>query len=271
MFNNRIHYVTVGFEKGRTPLILLMGYSGSVPSWTYSFLSKLGSRWPVIAIDIVGTGKSQKQGISPMDLTYLATVKDITDLLSHLSINQAHILGYSYGGTIALSAANYAPGYCTSLLLVSTILGGKSYVTPPITTLKELAVPPGSTLEEKSAAIWRLCLGNDKFEFYRSIMDAVVSNTKKDISPGWILQQHLHNYLNFDFTQDAASLSLPVTIITGDQDPLTPPQNSLALEKAIPHANLIMIPGCRHMPHIEATDQYIDHILNHLHQAELHH
>ena len=51
-------------------------------------------------------------------------------------------------------------------------------------------------------------------------------------------------------------LSLPTLIMTGDDDPLVPPQNSHILKKLIAGAELSVFAGGRHCFFIEYADQF---------------
>ena len=51
-------------------------------------------------------------------------------------------------------------------------------------------------------------------------------------------------------------LSAPTLIMTGDDDPLVPPQNSHILKDLIPGADLSVFAGGRHCFFIETADQF---------------
>lgn len=95
----RIHYV----DRGRgEPVVLLHGFTGSYARhWeapgVIEALETAGYR--VIAMDCRGHGQSDK----PRDSSQygLEMVRDVVRLLDRLSIERAHVVGYSMGGAIA--------------------------------------------------------------------------------------------------------------------------------------------------------------------------
>jgi pimeloyl-ACP methyl ester carboxylesterase len=258
--NNEIFFTANKDMAGKTPILLLMGYAGTVDSWTTQVLNAFASEWPIIAVDLPGNGRSIKS-IDPKRLSYAAIAQDIEVILDHFGVQSAHILGYSYGGTIAMSFAQMIPARVKSLTLVATTLGGKDYVSPPKEILIELGAPPGQTLEEKTESIWRICLGRDKLPSFRHVMAVTLEKQKDSLTPGWVLREQLKNYLTFSFSDRAKQLPLPVLVITGEEDPLTPAENSTRISEAFPNAELTIIEGCRHMPHVEEPGLFTDSVL----------
>ena len=51
-------------------------------------------------------------------------------------------------------------------------------------------------------------------------------------------------------------IAVPTLIMTGDDDPLVPPENSYILKELIPAAELLVFPGGRHCVMIEKPGQY---------------
>ncbi len=51
-------------------------------------------------------------------------------------------------------------------------------------------------------------------------------------------------------------IAVPTLIMTGDDDPLVPPENSHILKELIREAELFVFPGGRHSMMIEKADQF---------------
>jgi pimeloyl-ACP methyl ester carboxylesterase len=256
-------YRFMGHDATKSPLLMLMGYSGSSTSWTSVFLNELASKWPLLVVDTVGTGQSKKD-ISADRLTLQSVTGDLLALLTELGIQNVHILGYSYGGTIALNALSVLGCRVSSSILVSTTLGGSSYVSPDAEVLKGLAKPSGLTVEEKTASIWRLCLGEKNYPKYEKTMQEVVQNQQGHLTPSWVLREQLQNYAAFNFIEQSKDINIPTLIITGDRDPITPAENSYNLSSKLPNGRLLVLEDCAHMPHIEKPMEFIFAIVNHL-------
>ena len=89
------------------PILLLHGFSGDKSSWN-ALRGVLQSTHQVIALDILGHGASAKPA-SASDYAMDRVARDIIDLLNQMGLDEAHLLGYSMGGRLALY-----PGYTLS-------------------------------------------------------------------------------------------------------------------------------------------------------------
>ncbi len=232
------------------PLVLLMGWAGAVDSWTDAFLAALSIKRPIIAIDPPGTGRASKD-IKKERLTPSAAAADVLLVLKELGVRNFHLMGYSWGGIIAMHAAMQAQQNLSSLTLVATTLGGRKYTPPPRAILAALAAPAGETLAEKTESIWKICLGNDRIEQYRTAMTEVLKRQGEAPTPGWVLREQLGHYMASDLGSSTDEIRVPTLVLTGDEDPLTPAQNSVDLAAALPLGQLEILRGVRHMPHIE--------------------
>lgn len=125
MMKQMINGVTYHFEihgKG-APLLLLHGFTGSVNTWA-PFLKEWGEGFQVIAVDIIGHGKTDSPS-DPARYEMGQVVEDIYGLLQGLNIQSIHLLGYSMGGRLALSFACAYPEMVTSLIVESSSPGLK--------------------------------------------------------------------------------------------------------------------------------------------------
>jgi pimeloyl-ACP methyl ester carboxylesterase len=55
-------------------------------------------------------------------------------------------------------------------------------------------------------------------------------------------------------------LTLPVLVITGDDDRIVPTADSVRLAGELPNAELVVIPGCGHIPQEECPQAVLDAI-----------
>jgi pimeloyl-ACP methyl ester carboxylesterase len=58
----------------------------------------------------------------------------------------------------------------------------------------------------------------------------------------------------FDCTEALAKISNPTLVVTGTEDVLIPPANSIYLAEHLPKAELMQIPGAGHALHVECRD-----------------
>lgn len=102
-------------------IFLLHGFTGSSQDWN-EIVPLLNKRFNIIAIDLIGHGKSG----SPGD-TNLYTAESITEqirgIILHYTNEPVIIAGYSMGGRAALSFASRYPEMLRGLILESTSAG----------------------------------------------------------------------------------------------------------------------------------------------------
>ena len=103
------------------PILLLHGFSGDKSTWD-ALQSDLRSNHRVIALDILGHGASDKPA-SASDYGMDRVARDISELLIQLALEEAHLLGYSMGGRLALYLALHYPERFKSLIIESASAG----------------------------------------------------------------------------------------------------------------------------------------------------
>lgn len=83
-------------------VVLIHGLAANHAFWHVGVLLPLASRYRVTVYDLRGHGHSgmPASGYTPVDMT-----DDLDVLLSHLDIAEAHLIGHSFGGIVALQYA----------------------------------------------------------------------------------------------------------------------------------------------------------------------
>lgn len=106
-------------EAGVGPAVVLIhGFTLDTRMWDDQFLP-LAQGFRVIRYDLRGFGCS----VIPTDAPY-SHVENLRALLDELGIRQAHLVGLSKGGGVALDFALTYPQRALSLALIDTVLGG---------------------------------------------------------------------------------------------------------------------------------------------------
>ena len=67
-----------------------------------------------------------------------------------------------------------------------------------------------------------------------------------------------------DSTPDLAHLSVPVLVIVGAEDQLTPVVHSEAMQRATPRSQLVVLPGAGHLSSLEAPEAFSLALVNFL-------
>jgi pimeloyl-ACP methyl ester carboxylesterase len=115
----RIRYVSVGQGE---PIILIHGWAADAEMWDAA-TQDLARNYRVVALDCRGHGKSGK----PTDPSQygMEMVNDVVRLMDHLGIANAHILGYSMGGSIAIKMLTIYPQR-----FLTAVIGGSQGFRP---------------------------------------------------------------------------------------------------------------------------------------------
>jgi len=135
----RVWYEVAGEGSG-APVILIHGGPGG-RSCRLATLKALGSERPVIRYDQLGTGRSDR----PADTTLWRLprfVEEIDSIRAHLRLEQVHLYGHSWGGTVALEYGLTRPASgVLSFTLSAPLVSTPVWIADADTLRMEL--PPG--------------------------------------------------------------------------------------------------------------------------------
>lgn len=97
-----------------TPVLLLHGFPDSKFLWRHQLQPLADAGYRVIVPDLLGYGGASKP--AEVDAYALPNIlEDLTGLLDALSVDQAHIVGHDWGGTVAWLLAGTFPTRCLSV------------------------------------------------------------------------------------------------------------------------------------------------------------
>lgn len=117
----RLRVFAAGPENGRTPALLLHGFTGSAESMA-CVSEPLSRDRRVFRLDLVGHGESDAPAnVEPYAMD--ACVSQVLSAIGELGIDRPHLIGYSMGGRTALSLAVTAADQISSLTLVGATAG----------------------------------------------------------------------------------------------------------------------------------------------------
>ncbi len=112
--NLSLHYLTQG--KG-SDVVLIHGVTSSMAVWVMHLMPRLVSDFRVTAFDLRGHGLSDAPATG---YTSLDNAKDLLALLDVLQIERTHLIGHSFGGSVALQFALAHPERTASVLVADT-------------------------------------------------------------------------------------------------------------------------------------------------------
>jgi pimeloyl-ACP methyl ester carboxylesterase len=249
-----VHYKAV--LQGDPAFILLHGFGASLYSW-HKVMEPLSQLGTVIAYDRVAFGLTER----PMSWTGQnpyspdAQVEQVIGLMDHFGIQKAFLVGNSAGGTIAMLTALKYPERVEALILVDPAVytggGSPSWMrliqnTPQMQHLGPLLV--------RSIRKWGLDMLKQAWhDPSRITPEDLAAYQKPLMMDNW--DKALWNLTlatsNNGLTDRLNELTLPILVITGDDDRIVPTEQSIRLASELPNARLAVIQNSGHVPHEE--------------------
>ncbi|MBN1527144.1 MAG: alpha/beta hydrolase, partial [Candidatus Omnitrophica bacterium] len=226
---------------GGYPLVLIMGYSGTMDIWDPVMLKDLSRRFRVIIFDNRGMGKT---AASDKEFTIELFAEDTAHLMEAIGVDRAHVLGYSMGTAIAQELALKYPEKVNKLILYAADCGGAEAIQPEPEVMRRLTDTSGPVNEREERLI-KLMLPEkwlNENPDYRKALPRV-----KETTPAANIDRQTKAMEGWQGCYSRLPMIAQETLlITGTDDVLTPPGNSLILALRIPGAWLVQLEGGGH-------------------------
>jgi pimeloyl-ACP methyl ester carboxylesterase len=87
-------------------------------------------------------------------------------------------------------------------------------------------------------------------------MDEFIKISLRYYQPPDAFERQFAACLRHDTVNRLSRIDVPTLILSGDDDPLVPPENSKILNALIPRSELVFFPGKRHCFFLEEADQF---------------
>jgi pimeloyl-ACP methyl ester carboxylesterase len=274
--------LTVHLEEqgtGEPALILLHGFAASTYSWR-ELLPVLGEQGRTVAFDRPAFGLTERplpeswQGDWATQNPYQAvTQADLTvGLLDQLGIEKAVLVGNSAGGTAAMLAALAHPERVQALVLISPAVYNSGGRAP---LLRWLAGTPQmrhlGPLFARQIQTWGVDFARSAWHNPAGLTDEIWAEYQKPLrAADWdrALWEQTAANTPTNLPARLAELTLPVLVISGDDDRIVPTADSIRLAGELPNAQLVVIPACGHIPQEECPQAVLDAMQPFLAQLE---
>ena len=219
------------------PLVLIMGLRRNL-EWWYRQIPALSEHFQVIAFDNRGAGRSDKP---VMEYSIRLFADDTAGLMDALDISKARILGISMGGYIAQELALNYPTKVKSLVLGCTGCGGDRAVIMSPERLDKFTANKGLNPEEILRKDMDIYFSDDYISQQTEMIEEFVGISMRYYQPVDAFFRQFDACLRHDTGDRLHRISVPSLVMTGDDDPLVPPQNSDILKSLIPGAELSVL------------------------------
>ena len=244
------------------PIVLVHGWPLNADMWDYTAHELADRGFRVIAYDRRGFGRSDQPG-SGYDYDTLAD--DLSDLISHLQLTDAVLVGFSMGGG---EVARYMTRHKAERLSKAVLV---SAVTPYLA--KDASNPDGVDPSIFDGFIAELKKDRPAFlagfgkQFYGASM---LSTSPSSDYLGWTQSMALKGSLRAtiacvnafgrtDFRDDMKAFSVPTLIIHGDKDQTVPfSASAKRAAEMIPASTLHVYEGAPHGLHFTEQERLVD-------------
>jgi pimeloyl-ACP methyl ester carboxylesterase len=236
-------------DQGQGPALLFVhGFPLSRGTWSRQ-VQAFSATHRVIAPDLRGLGETEATD-GPTAMTRFA--EDVHALVQHLGLGPVTLAGHSMGGYIALAFAKAYPQALAGLVLVGTKAGAD---TPEAATARRALAArvqaEGTSVVVDAMAPKMLAADNTD-----PVLAAAVRGYMKLATPTGVVGALLGMAERPDMGPSAGQIRTRTLVVTGTGDVIMPPAESEALAKAIPGAQLELIPGAGHLVALEAPEAF---------------
>ena len=227
-------------------LVFLHGFNGSSKSWYYQFIHF--DTHKVVSIDAPGFGASTvHQGGMP------EFANEVAELLEHLGITNAIIVGHSMGGMLAQLLAPRLSNKCSGLVLSCTHKGRAKPKSEPLSQEIRQRMTDRINLNDEDFGSLRInrMLSSIPSDHIRSFLVSIAGDICIDgIKWGGAAIQYL------DTSPYLSTLTLPILIISADDDIVVKPEALGSLIASLPTAHHEEISGVGHAPYCEDAEKF---------------
>ncbi len=265
-----LHYREAG--EGDSSFVLLHGFSSNIYTWDEVF-DTFAAEGQTFAYDRPPFGLSERlvagdwTGENPYAPD--AAVDQLIAFMDAQGIEQTTLVGNSAGGTVALRAALAYPDRFESLILISPAVytggGAPPFLQPFVDTPQFQRIGP--LVSRQFAALGDSLAGQSYHDPSRITPEQAEKAQLATQVEGWdeALWAFTAASQESDLAQRLSEVTMPVLVITGDDDRIVPTEESIRLAGELPNAELVVVEACGHVAQAECpaeTIQAIDAWLN---------
>jgi pimeloyl-ACP methyl ester carboxylesterase len=255
-------YETFG-DPAHPTVLLVMGLGTQMIAWHEDFCAALAAReLHVVRFDNRDIGRSTHVAGRPPTAAQLLlrsrrparyTLADMADdaagLLERLELAPAHVVGASMGGMIAQTLAARRPELVRSLVSIMSNTGSRRSGQPSLgiwSVLLRRAPSDRDGFSEHMVRVFEAIGSPGLPRDLDDIRTLAARSFDRDHDPAGPGRQLAAIIASGDRTAELRTIAAPTLVIHGSRDRLVAPSGGRATARAIPGAQLMVIPGMGH-------------------------
>ena len=236
-------YVTTG--QGQ-PVVLIHGVGLNKEMWGGQIVG-LAPQYRVIAYDMLGHGASPRPEPGTGMIGY---ADQLLELLQHLQLPQATVIGFSMGGLVARAFALHYPQHVLGLVVLNSVFNRSAEQRAGVVERTSQAAEHGPDANAEAA------LSRWFSREYQGANPAQIAAIRKTLAgndpQGYLTTYELFATQDMYRAADLASIQVPTLIATGELDPGSTPEMARQLAEKIPGAQVAVLAEQRHMMSVES-------------------
>ncbi len=223
------------------PVVLVHGVGMAREIWAPQ-AAALAQRHQVVSYDLLGHGDSE---LPPEGVTLQDYAGQLADLLDHLGIAAASVVGHSMGALVALEFALAQPARTLRVAALNAVFERTPEQRAAVEA-RAAALREGGPAASVAATLERW-FGDPVPAQLRGAAEQV-GRLLRDVQPlGYARTYALFAQSDRVHSQRLAQLQVPALFMTGAHDPNSSPAMARAMARRVPGARLEILADARHM------------------------
>ena len=240
-----VNYAVLGCPDGklnpdRETLVFLQGWGTSISIYP-KLLEQMAQFVPVVAADFPGFGETAEPD-RPWGVGEFADF--VIELIRTLGLKKVILMGHSHGGRVSIEIASRQglPFTITRMILMDA-----AGVLPKKT--------PKQKLRQRKYKICRWIL---ELPLCRVLYPDALENLRRShgsadyLNASPMMRQTLVRCVNTDMTPKMPSVHVPALLLWGEKDTATPLSDGETMERLLPDAALVKVPGAGHFCFVDS-------------------
>ncbi len=231
-------------------VIFIHGIGGNKENW-YQNMEVLSKTFNVVALDLRGYGESE-DFLGPMNFSDVAD--DIQRLVLFLGEKKCHVVGLSMGAQISLYFYEKYPDLTQSLVLCDAPLGFQDFTESErekFIRLRRKPIEDGTDLKTMAINIADTLIGKKSNKLaYDQLVESMVKLRKETYL------RAIDTFVKSDHYNIFPKLDIPVLVLVGELDNLTPVSMAKEISRKIGGSILKIISNAGHLSNIENPGEF---------------
>ncbi|WP_156727974.1 alpha/beta fold hydrolase [Streptomyces apocyni] len=230
------------------PVVFLHGAGEDARVWRTQ-CDVLSDEFTAVAWDEPGAGRSADV---PESFGLVDYARCLAEVVDSLRLGPAHIAGLSWGGTLALEFYRRHPDLVRTLILADSYAGWKGSLPPEevrarVEGARQMLDAPRGEFDPTLPGLF----AGEPPAAYVPLLDAMAAVVRPEA-----MRKQLALMAETDQRDLLPTVSVPTLLLWGEQDVRSPLAVARQFQDAIPHAELVVIPGAGHLSNLERPEEF---------------